>query len=178
MLREPNALNRQPCTHPRLGGSDPFPPPCCRRQRAGANFLEPPQREVRRILLPRLSGRWWAGMMVAYSPGHGKQQIPYGSVRRRMALHRPASSRAHEAGTSHTPRFTSDLRRRLLRPKERPLLAATAEGFTTLEDRLRLVQAVAHRRDLGAPENAELRERPRARLGRDPNPSAGIAGSQ
>jgi transposase len=37
---------------------------------------------------------------------------------------------------------------------------------------------MAHRRYLGAPENAELRERLRRRLGRDPDPSAAIVDSQ
>ncbi len=39
--------------------------------------------------------------MVAYAPRHGEQEIPYGSVRRRMALHQSASSRARSrVGTS------------------------------------------------------------------------------
>jgi putative transposase len=57
-------------------------------------------------------------------------------------------------------------------------VAATTEGLPTLEDCLRLVQEVAHRRHLGAIENTELRERLRARLGRNPQPSAGIVDSQ
>src|SRR5918995_6802262 len=47
-----------------------------------------------------------------------------------------------------------------------------------MEDRLRLVQALAHRWYLGALENAELRELLRVRLGRDPDPSAAIVDSQ
>ena len=47
-----------------------------------------------------------------------------------------------------------------------------------MEDRLRLVQEVAHRWYLGALENAELRELLRVRLGRDPDPSAAIVDSQ
>ena len=47
-----------------------------------------------------------------------------------------------------------------------------------MEDRLRLVQEVAYRRDLGAFERLKLRERLRSRLGRDPNASAGIVDSQ
>ena len=46
-----------------------------------------------------------------------------------------------------------------------------------MEDRLRLVQEVAHRWYLGALENAELRELLRVRLGRDPDPSAAIVDS-
>ena len=57
-------------------------------------------------------------------------------------------------------------------------LAVAAERVPTVEDRLRLVQEMANRRYLGAPENAELRERLRRRLGRDPDPSAAIVDSQ
>jgi putative transposase len=55
--------------------------------------------------------------------------------------------------------------------------AALAPRLPTLEDRLRLVQEMAHRRHLGRL-NTELRERLRWRLGRDPNPSAAIVDSQ
>jgi putative transposase len=57
-------------------------------------------------------------------------------------------------------------------------LATTAKGFPTLEDRLRLV--LRRWRIDGTWErlNAEVRERLRSRLGRDPNPSAGIVDSQ
>ncbi len=37
---------------------------------------------------------------------------------------------------------------------------------------------MAHRRDVGAPHNAGLRERLRSQVGRDPHPSAGIVDSQ
>src|SRR5918997_3300242 len=47
-----------------------------------------------------------------------------------------------------------------------------------MEDRLRLVQTVAHRRHLGTPERLKLRGRLRRRLGRDPSPSAGVVDSQ
>src|SRR5829696_10339271 len=57
--------------------------------------------------------------MVAYAPCHGEQEIPHGSVRRRMVLHRSASSRADEARTPQAPRLTGDPLRRLLRPEER-----------------------------------------------------------
>jgi transposase len=45
--------------------------------------------------------------MVAYAPRHGEQKIPYGSVRRRMALHQPTSSRAHR---TRTPQASHGLR--------------------------------------------------------------------
>ena len=47
-----------------------------------------------------------------------------------------------------------------------------------MEDRLRLVQEVAHRWYLRATERLKLRERLRVRLGRDPDPSAAIVDSQ
>jgi putative transposase len=57
-------------------------------------------------------------------------------------------------------------------------LAVAAERVPTVEDRLRLVQEMAYRRDLGAFERLKLRRRLRCRLGRDPDPSAGIVDSQ
>src|SRR5215216_2704876 len=98
--------------------------------------------------------------MVAYAAPHGEQKISHGSVRRRMALHHSASSRARRVGTPQASRFTGDPRRRLLlRAQERLPLAATAEGLPALEERLRLVQEVAHRRDVEASEHRRLRER-------------------
>src|SRR3712207_5442474 len=99
--------------------------------------------------------------MVTYAPRHGEQEIPHGSVRRRMALHRPASSRAHRTRTPQAPRLTGDLRRRLLRAQERLSMAVAAEGLPALEGRrsyrLRLVQAVEARRDVGATERRAAR---------------------
>ena len=46
-----------------------------------------------------------------------------------------------------------------------------------MKDRLRLVQEVAHRRDVGAPERRAARGL-RCQLGRDPNPGAGIVDPQ
>jgi hypothetical protein len=77
--------------------------------------------------------------MVAYALRYGKQEIPHGSVPRRMALHPPASSRAREARTSQAARLTGDPRCCLLRAQERLPLAVAAEGLPTVEDRLRLV---------------------------------------
>ena len=62
-----------------------------------ANFGEYP--------LQRLSGNSVENMMVAYALRHGKQEIPHGSVRRRMEVHP---------------------RRRLLRPEEWLPLAVVA----------------------------------------------------
>jgi hypothetical protein len=69
-------------------------------------------------------------------------------------------------GRSSMPFFTC--------AQERLPMAVAPEGLPAMEECLRPVQAVAHRRDLRAPENAELRERLRAApLGRNPQPSAG-----
>ena len=90
---------------------------------------------------------------MAYAPPHGEQEIPHGSVRRQMALHRPASSPAHGARTPQASRLTGDPQRRFLRPQERLPLAVAAEGLPALEDGLRLVQEkVAYRWELGATE--------------------------
>ena len=57
--------------------------------------------------------------MVTYAPRYGEQEIPHGSVRRPMALHLPASSRAHGTRTPQVSRLASDPRHRLLSAKER-----------------------------------------------------------
>src|SRR5829696_5605732 len=74
-----------------------------------------------------------------------------------MALHQFASSRARRVGTPQASRLTGDPRRRLLRAQERLPLATAAEGLSALEDRLRLVQEMAHRRDVGASEHRTAR---------------------
>jgi hypothetical protein len=103
-------------------------------------------------LLERLSGKYVTDVTVAYAPRYGEQEIPHGSVRRRMAFHRPPSSRAHGARTPQALRLTSDPRcHHLLRAQDmRVPLALAAEGFPTLEDSLGLVQVVAYRWDMGA----------------------------
>src|SRR5215210_106215 len=90
--------------------------------------------------------------------------MPHGSVRRRMAFYRPASSPAHGRRTPQAARLKGDPRRRLLRPKERLPLAHAAAGLSALEDPLRLVQEMALREGTWERLNAELRERLRCRL--------------
>jgi putative transposase len=126
----------------------------------------------------RLSGNSAGNMMVAYALHHGKQEIPHRSVRRRMEVHPPTSARARQRRTSQAPRSKGDPRRRLLRPEKWLPLAAFAPRVSAVEDRLRLVQEVAHRWYLRATERLKLRQRLRARLGRDPDPSAAIVDSQ
>jgi hypothetical protein len=96
-------------------------------------------------------------MMMAYALRHGEHQIPHGSVRRRMALHPPASSRTRAARTPQATRLEGDPRRRLLRPKVRLSLAAFVPRLPSLAFRLRLVQEVAHRRDMGELERRAAR---------------------
>ena len=116
--------------------------------------------------------------MVTYAPSYGKREISYGSVRRRMALHPPAPSRSRGTRTPQAPRPEGDPRRRLLRAKERLSLAVVAEGLPSLEDRLRLVQEMAHRWDVEAPERRTARALACTAWQRDPNHSAGIVDSQ
>src|SRR5918998_3762877 len=96
-------------------------------------------------------------MMFAYALRYGEQEIPYGFVRRGMVLHPPSSSRTHQRRAPQASWLEGDPRRRLLRPEERLSLATIAPRVPALEDRLRLVQEVAHRRYLRAPERRTAR---------------------
>jgi putative transposase len=117
--------------------------------------------------------------MVAYALRYGEQEVPYRSVRRRVALHPPASSRSHR---TRTPQASHGLRAILdavffyvlksgcpwrLLPREFP-------PWKTVYDWFRRWRIDGTWERL----NAELRELLRARLGRDPDPSAGIVDSQ
>ena len=115
---------------------------------------------------------------MAYAPHHGKQQILHRSVRRRMALHRPAPSRVQRARTRpkiHGSRailnavfyiLKSGCPWRLL-PKDFPPWKSVYDWFR----KWRIDGTFEHL-------NASLRELLRARSGRHPLPSAGIADSQ
>jgi hypothetical protein len=136
------------------------------------------QREWLKSSLERLSGKCSAGVMLAYSLRYGEQEIPHRSVRRRMEVHRSASSRVHRTRTPQASRFASHPQRRLLHPKERLPLEAIAQGLGTPWETV--YWWFARWRADGTFErlNAALRERVRVRLGRNPLPSAGIADSQ
>jgi transposase len=117
--------------------------------------------------------------MLAYAPRHGEQKIPHGSVRRRMALYRPAPARPHRrTRTPQGSRLKGDPRCRLLCAQKRLPLAVAAEGlrtpWKTVYDWFRRWRIDGTWERL----NTELRERLRCRIGRDPNPSAGIVDSQ
>ena len=94
-----------------------------------------------------------------------------------MALHRPASSRAHRTRTPQAALLAGDPRRRLLRLEERlpwRLLPREFPPWKTVYDWFRKWRIDGTWERL----NTELRERLRARLGRNPQPSAGIVDSQ
>ena len=57
-------------------------------------------------------------------------------------------------------------------------MEASAQGLPAVEERLRLVQEVAHREGTFEHLNAALRKLLRTRCSRNPLPSAGIADSQ
>jgi len=137
-----------------------------------------PLRSFQTVSLERLSGKSLVDALVTYAVRHGEQEIPHGSVRPRMALHPPASARAHRTRTPQAARLAGDPRRRLLRTQKRLPLAVVAEGVPSLEKSV--YDWFRRWRIDGTWErlNAQLRERLRCRLGRDPNPSAGIVDSQ
>ena len=132
----------------------------------------------------RLSGKCSEDALVTYAMlhgDHGEQEIPHRSVRRRMEVHQPPSppsARAHRTRTPQATRLAGDPRCGLLRSEERMPVAAFAPRVPfsrkTVYDWFRKWRIDGTWERL----NAELRERLRCRLGRDPNPSAGIVDSQ
>jgi transposase len=113
---------------------------------------------------------------MAYALVH--DDVSYRSFRRRVQPHREAPTRRPPEGAPQDPRPARGPQRRLLRPQERMSLA------TLLPREFPPWRSVYHwfrrwRID-GTFErlNAELRERLRARLGRNPQPSAAIVDSQ
>src|SRR3712207_4705468 len=94
-----------------------------------------------------------------------------------MALHRPPSARPYRARTPQASRLTGNPRRRLLRPKSGcpwRLLPRDFPPWKTVYDWFRRWRIDGTFERL----NTELRKRLRRRLGRDPNPSAGVVDSQ
>ncbi len=93
--------------------------------------------------------------------------MPQGSPARHTEDHR----------TTARTRPARDPRRRLLRRPQRLHLALVAPRLPAVEDRLPLLPRLAHRRHLGEAAPGAAREGT-IRLGRDPQPSAGICDSQ
>src|SRR5215203_7011649 len=134
--------------------------------------------EFPRTPLLRLSGKCSVDVIVAYAPHHGKQEIPHRSVRRRMALHRPASSQTRRGWGRprlHGLRAILDAVFYILKSScPWRLLPRDFPPWKTVYDWFRRWRIDGTWERL----NAELRERLRVRLGRAPNPSAGIVDSQ
>src|SRR5215211_4263616 len=95
-----------------------------------------------------------------------------------MALHRSASAQPHRSRTPQASRFAGDTRRPLLRPIKSGcpwrFLPREFPPWKTVYYWFRRWRIDGTWERL----NAELRERLRWHLGRDPNPSAGIVDSQ
>ena len=113
---------------------------------------------------------------MAYASAY--DELSYRPFRRRVQTHRGAPARRQQQGTPQDPRPARDPKRRLLRPEERLPLAAATPRVPAVEERLPLVPILAHREGTFERLNAALRERLRARLGRNPEPSARIVDSQ
>src|ERR671912_2366408 len=88
--------------------------------------------------------------------------------------HLPAP-KGHGRPRTHSPR---DRERRLLPPKERLPVAPAPARLPQVAHRLPLLQTMALREGTWERINRAIRERLRVRLGRDPQPSAGIVDSQ
>ena len=117
-------------------------------------------------------------MMVAYACAMESRRYPTDLSDDEWRCISPHLPEPHGARSPQASWLEGDPRRRLLRTQERLPLAVVAEGLPAVEDRLRLVQEVAHRRDVGAPERPSCASSCGVRLGRDPNPSAAIVDSQ
>src|SRR5829696_3291571 len=111
-----------------------------------------------------------------YSSTHEKV-LPDGFIRCRMELHRASFAHPHRTWTAEDPQSPRDPERRLLPPKERLPVATASARLPQVAHRLPLLQEMALD---GTWEriNRAIRERLRVRLGRDPQPSAGIVDSQ
>ena len=114
---------------------------------------------------------------MTYAPRH-EEEILHRPVRRPMEVPRAPCSGVQRARTAEDPHHPRGARRRLLSAEGRLPVAAVAPRLPAVGDRL-LVGSGRWRAD-GTLErlNAPLREALRARSGRDPLPSAGIADSQ
>src|ERR687898_1124723 len=112
-----------------------------------------------------------------YSSTHEKE-IPDGSFRRRMEPHRTPHARPHRTWTAEVPRPSRDPERRLLPPKERLPMAPAPPRLPQVAHRLLVLQEMAHRRDLGAPQSSPPRTPTSSFEARSLKPSAGVVDSQ
>jgi len=96
--------------------------------------------------------------MVTYALSH-ETKLPHRSLGRRMGPPQPLPPCFKEEG-ARTPKdtqSTQDLERRLLLAQERMPLAIFAPRLPAVENRLPLVQEVAHRRNLRAAQRGAAR---------------------
>src|SRR5215208_6403426 len=114
---------------------------------------------------------------MTYAREHEKELL-YQAIRRRMEIPPAPRPAPEQARTTEGPRRPRDTRCHLLRPQERLSLAVVAPRLRTPWGTL--YWWFGRWRTDGTFErlNAALGERLRARSGRDPLPSAGIADSQ
>src|SRR3954470_20745251 len=82
-----------------------------------------------------------------YSSTHEKE-VPHGSIRPRMELHRTPHASPQGTRTAQDPQPSRDPKRRLLPPKKRLPVASTAARLSSMAHRLPLLQEMAHRRHL------------------------------
>ena len=75
------------------------------------------------------------GVVIRYSSRYEKE-IPDGSLRRRMAIHRTPPARPQRTRTAEDPQSSRDPRRHLLPPQERLPVAPTAARLPPMAHRL------------------------------------------
>jgi transposase len=118
------------------------------------------------------------GVVFRYSSTHEKE-IPDGSIRRRMEIHRTPHARPQGIRTAQDPQPSRDPQRHLLPLKE--WLPVVAPTTARLPSRWPTVYHYFRKwRIDGTFEriNRVIRERLRVRLSRNPQPSAGVVDSQ
>src|SRR5215212_10756952 len=87
-------------------------------------------------------------MVFRYSSTHEKE-IPDGSIRRRMELHRTPHARTHRTRPAEDPQPSRDPKRHLLPAKDWMPVAALAPRLPQVAHRLVVLQEMAYRWHLG-----------------------------
>ena len=83
-----------------------------------------------------------------YSSTHEKE-IPHGSIRRRMELHRTSHASSQRIRAAQDPRSSRDPERCLLPAEERMPVAPASPRLPQVANRLLVLQEMAYRRHLG-----------------------------
>jgi hypothetical protein len=94
--------------------------------------------------------------VIRYSSMHEKA-LPDQPLQRRMGLFKASSSRPKSHRPTEDPQSTGNTQCDLLRPEEWLPLMPSATRLPAVEDRLSLLQSLAHRRRLGADESRDPR---------------------